>query len=94
MPGAGRPTSPARLTSLPGMKTKGAVSVAPRPVSIRMRSPVVASAMALQRLPDVLREVRAGVEHQPQPAEEALAQRASLGSRCGSSASKPLGTLT
>ncbi len=45
-PGAGRPISPA-TTSVPTAKVQlGAVSVMPRPVMTRMRSPTVASACA------------------------------------------------
>ena len=71
----------------------GAVSVAPRPVTQRMRSPQVCTASSSQRVPDRLRQPGAGVEEHPDAAEEL--RRAARGSRrrYGSSSSNPRGTL-
>ena len=93
-PGAGRPIL-AGVLALPrcAMNANGAVSVEPRPVRNRMRSPQVSIASCCQLVEHVLREAGAGEPQHLQAAEEVAGAAASSARRYGSSASKPLGTL-
>ena len=92
MPGAGRPMWPDFTSPALAHTAKGAVSVMPRPVSMRMRSPQVASAR------------RSSLSHtgceSPAPAKKNMLTRANSESRSLASlsialaiSSKPLGTL-
>ena len=62
------------MRGLTDMKN-GAVSVAPRPVSIGTRKPVLLHRQFVEAVPDKRRQRRAGEEHRVQPVEEFCAQR-------------------
>ena len=92
MPGAGRPMWPERTSGRLAHTANGAVSVMPRPVSMRMRSPQAASA------------TRSSLSNtgcdSPAPAKKNMLTRLKKESRSGASSSsalaissKPLGTL-
>ena len=67
----------------PAHSAKGAVSVAPRPVSMRMRSPQVAVAMLVERVPHVLRHAGSGIHQHLEAAEKKLRRSASSRRRNG-----------